>query len=114
MTERTLRAVWETFPFSSPAMAQRSTMERMRYTRSTMMSHMSGELRFEYTKSSQTLCGPPRSTITKPIAATVQQMAVQTAILEMFPKPSMPKALGMELMMRPPADRPTKNMKFVM
>ena len=79
-----------------------------------MMSHMRGLERFEYTKSSQTRCGPPRSTITKPIAATVQQMAVQTAILEMLPKPSIPKALGMEEMMRPPAESPTKNMKFVM
>ena len=34
--------------------------------------------------------------------------------LFMSPKPFMPKALGMELMMRPPADRPTKNMNRVM
>ena len=40
-------------------------------------------------------------------------MLVQMATREMSPKPFIPKALGMELMMRPPADRPTKNMKHV-
>lgn len=42
------------------------------------------------------------------------QMLVQMATREMSPKPFMPKALGMELMIRPPADRPTKNMNRVM
>ena len=37
-----------------------------------------------------------------------------TATLEMPPKPAMPKALGTDEMMRPPADRPTKNMNDVM
>ena len=48
------------------------------------------------------------------MASTVQQMLVHTATLLMPPKPSMPKAFGTELMMRPPADRPTKNMNIVM
>ena len=48
------------------------------------------------------------------MAATVQQIAVQTAILEMSPKPSIPNAFGIEEMIKPPADNPTKNMKFVM
>ena len=56
----------------------------------------------------------PKSTTTKPMATQVQQMLVQMATREMSPKPFMPKALGMELMMRPPADKPTKNMNRVM
>ena len=79
-----------------------------------MMSHMSGELRLEYTNSSHRRKGPPKSTTTKPMATQVQQMLVQMATREMSPKPFMPKALGMELMIRPPADRPTKNMNRVM
>ena len=61
--------------------------------------------------------GPPRSTTTKPIAAQVQHTLVQMATLEMPPEAQralMPKALGTDEMIRPPADRPTKNMKFVM
>ena len=56
----------------------------------------------------------PKSTTTKPMATQVQQMLVQMATREMSPKPFMPKALGMELMIRPPADKPTKNMNRVM
>ena len=44
----------------------------------------------------------------------MQQMDVHTAIFEMPPKPFMPKARGTELMIRPPADRPTRNMNIVM
>ena len=75
---------------------------------------MSGLPRLEYANSSHTRKGCPRSTTTKPMASTVQQMLVHTATLLMPPKPSMPKAFGTELMMRPPADRPTKNMNIVM
>ncbi len=42
---------------------------------------------------------------------TVQQTLVQMATFEMPPKPLMPSALGTDEMMRPPAERPTKNMK---
>ena len=48
------------------------------------------------------------------MARTVQQMDVHTATLLIPPKPCMPKALGMDEMMRPPAERPTKNMNMVM
>ena len=75
---------------------------------------MSGEPRLEYANSSHTRSGWPRSTTTKPMAHTVAAMDVHTATLEMPPKPWMPNALGTELMIRPPADRPTKNMKLVM
>ena len=47
------------------------------------------------------------------MASTVQQIEVQTATFEMPPKPFMPKARGTDEMMRPPADRPTRNMKQV-
>ena len=47
-------------------------------------------------------------------AATVQATELMTATLEMPPKPAMPRALGTDEMMRPPADRPTRNMKEVM
>ena len=79
-----------------------------------MMSHMSGLPMLEYTNSSHTRKGWPMSTTTRPMAHTVQAMDENTATLEMPPKPAMPKALGTEEMMRPPADRPTKNMKPVM
>ena len=49
-----------------------------------------------------------------PMAATVQATELMTATLEMPPKPAMPRALGTDEMMRPPADRPTRNMKEVM
>ena len=78
------------------------------------MSHIRGLEKFECTNSSHRRAGPPRSTTTKPIAAQVQHTLVQMATLEMPPKPFMPKALGTDEMIRPPADRPTKNMKFVM
>ena len=78
------------------------------------ISHMSGEPRFEYANSSHRRAGCPRSTTTKAMASTVQQILVHTATFEMPPKPFMPKALGADEMIRPPADRPTKNMKFVM
>ncbi len=58
--------------------------------------------------------GWPRSTTTKPMAATVQAMDEYTATFEMPPKPLIPKAFGTEEMIRPPADRPTKNMNMVM
>ena len=48
------------------------------------------------------------------MAHTVQAMDENTATLEMPPKPAMPNALGTELIMRPPADKPTKNIKPVM
>ena len=48
------------------------------------------------------------------MAATVAAMEVMTATLEMPPKPLMPNALGTELMIRPPAERPTANMNMVM
>ena len=75
---------------------------------------MRGDPRFEYANSSHRRAGWPRSTTTMPIAATVQAMELMTATLEMPPNPAMPKALGTEEMMRPPAERPTKNMKDVM
>ena len=80
----------------------------------TAMSHMSGLPRFEYANSSHRRSGWPRSITTKPTASTVQQTDVHTAIFEMPPKPFMPKARGTELMIRPPADRPTRNMNIVM
>ena len=79
-----------------------------------MMSHMSGLPRLEYTKSSHTRKGWPMSTTTKPMAVTVQAIELMTATLEMPPKPWMPKALGTDEIMRPPAERPTKNMNDVM
>ena len=48
------------------------------------------------------------------MAAQVQHTLVQMATFEMPPKPFMPKAFGTDEMIRPPADRPTKNMKHVM
>ena len=80
----------------------------------TSTSHISGLVRLEYTNSSHRRIGWPRSTTTRPIAHTVQQIEVHTATLLMPPKPLMPNAFGMELMIRPPADRPTKNMKDMM
>ena len=41
-------------------------------------------------------------------------MDVQTAIFEMPPKPSTPNTRGALEMMRPPAERPTRNMNMVM
>ncbi len=41
-------------------------------------------------------------------------MDVQIATFEMPPKPAIPKALGTDEMIKPPADKPTKNMKHVM
>ena len=79
-----------------------------------MMSHMSGEPRFEYANNSHNRAGCPRSTTTKAMASTVQQMDVHTATFEMPPKPFMPNARGTDEMMRPPADRPTRNMNRVM
>ena len=79
-----------------------------------MMSHMSGLPRLEYTNSSHTRKGWPISTTTRPMATTVQAMEENTATFEMPPNPRMPRALGTDEMMRPPADRPTKNMKPVM
>lgn len=67
----------------------------------------------EYANSSHRRIGWPRSTTTMPMAATVQAMELITATLEMPPNPAMPKALGTDEMMRPPADRPTKNIKDV-
>ena len=48
------------------------------------------------------------------MASTVQQIEVHTATFEMPPKPCIPKARGTDEMMRPPADRPTRNMNIVM
>ena len=78
------------------------------------MSHMSGLPRLEYANSSHTRKGCPRSTTTKPMASTVQQMDVHTATFEMPPKPSTPSTRGALEMIRPPADRPTRNMNMVM
>ena len=80
----------------------------------TAMSHMSGLPRFEYANSSHRRSGWPRSITTKPTASTVQQMDVHTAIFEMPPKPSTPNTRGALKMMRPPAERPTRNMNMVM
>ena len=41
-------------------------------------------------------------------------MDVHTAIFEMPPNPFMPNARGTELMIRPPAESPTRNMNMVM
>ena len=78
------------------------------------MSHIRGLEKFEYTNSSHKRAGPPRSTTTKPMAAHVQHTLVQMATFEIPPKPFMPKALGTLEMIRPPADKPTKNMNIVM
>ena len=77
------------------------------------MSHISGLERFEYTNSSHRRSGPPRSTTTNPMAMHVQHTLDQIATFEISPKPFMPNAFGMELMIRPPAERPTKNMNRV-
>ena len=114
ITLTTRRAAADTFPASWRSVAHRYTTDRIRYTASTMMSHMRGLPRLEYANSSHRRRGWPRSTTTKPMASTVQQTDVHTATLEMPPKPLMPKARGTLEMMRPPAESPTKNMKQVM
>ncbi len=79
-----------------------------------MMSHMRGLPKFEKANSSQRRAGCPRSTTTNPMAATVHAIDVITATFEMPPNPLIPKALGTELIIKPPALSPTKNMKNVM
>ncbi len=114
MADTTRKAAAEPLPPSKRSIAHKYTMDRIRYVPSTMMSHIKGEPRLEYTNSSQRRSGWPRSITTKPIASTVQQMEVHTAIFDTPPKPSMPNTRGALEMIRPPADRPTRNMNIVM
>ena len=75
---------------------------------------MSGGPRSSSTRTAPT-GGPdwPRSTTTKPIAAHgAARRSSRWRPWRCRRSPSMPKALGTDEMMRPPADRPTKNMKY--
>ena len=75
------------------------------------MSHMRGDDKLANTTNSQARRGPPRSITTNAIARTVHTIDVHTAIFEIPPKPFSPNTRGAEEMIKPPALKPTRNMK---
>ena len=100
---------------SSPRRSQMMSSTLMtRYVVMTHMSHASGLVKFKWINMFQMRWMPPRSIRMNAPAHRMHTVEVMTAGMDTRLNDSMPNTCAELATIRPPADRPTKNMKHVM